>query len=170
MTNKKLKVKFKNQLDNKFNPYGSCNVTSIAMCLDYLGIKGDNSHPQLEDQLYQIMINKGWSRHNPYDLATLVRYKGKNDHFNEHASIQSVKDSINNNRPTVIHGWFTASGHIIECHGYNEKGLICHDPYGNYLDHYQTEVIKGKDILYTYEMITQVCMPDGNLWLHSIGN
>jgi uncharacterized protein YvpB len=165
-----LDVPFFPQTDNIFNPSGSCNVTSIAMALSYLGIKGDLTYPQLEDQLYMLCKNLGLDRHNPYDLAKLCVYKGKKDNFVHNSNIKELKDHIDRGFPTVIHGYFTRSGHIIECHGYNNSGLICHDPYGNYLDGYQSNPNNGKNIEYSYILINKVCMPDGQLWLHRIEN
>lgn len=165
-----LDVLFFSQLDNIFNPYGSCNVTAIAMCLSYLGIVGDNSQKQLEDQLYHLCLYNRLSRHDPLDLVKLVKLKGKKDQFRFDAKIKDVINSINAGKPTVLHGYFTRSGHIIVCHGYSGSNLICHDPYGNYMDNYSTDAINGKNVEYPIRLIEDVCMPDGNLWLHSICN
>jgi uncharacterized protein YvpB len=167
---KVLKVPFFPQTDNQFNPSGACNVTSIAMCLSFLGIKGDDSYKQLEDQLYQLCLKKGLSRNNPSDLARLVELKGKKDNYRHDGTIALLKKHIDRGFPTVIHGYFTRSGHIIECHGYSDCGLICHDPYGNYMDGYSTKVENGQNIEYSYDLINQVCLPDDNLWLHRIEN
>jgi uncharacterized protein YvpB len=163
-----INVPFFPQTDNAFNPNGACNVTAIAMCLWFLGIRGDGSQPQLEDQFYLWMIKNGLSRHNPYDLVKLVKSKNKRDLFTSKATIQQVKAHIDRGFPTVIHGFFTRSGHIIECHGYNDKGLICHDPYGDYKDKYYTDVNKGKNVHYSYDLITKLCNPDSEFWVHFI--
>jgi uncharacterized protein YvpB len=165
-----LNTPFFPQTDNIFNPNGACNVTSIAMCLSFLGIVGDGSGLQLEDQLYQTCLNNELSRHSPIDLAKLVSLKRKKDTFIVNGTIEQIKKHINLGFPCVIHGYFTRSGHIIEVHGYDEKGLICHDPYGSYLDGYKGKVSNGKNINYFYDLIKRVCMPDGDLWLHRIEN
>jgi uncharacterized protein YvpB len=165
-----LNVPFLPQTDNQFNPKGSCNVTSIAMCLRFLGVVGDASYPQLEDQLYQLCLARQLSRHSPIDLAKLVVMKGKKDLFSPNATIRDLTEHIDKGFPTVIHGYFTRSGHIIECHGYTSKGLICHDPYGNYKDGYSSSVFNGNNVEYSYDLIKKVCMPDNNLWLHRISN
>jgi hypothetical protein len=167
---KQLDVPFSPQTDNRFNPYGSCNVTSIAMALSYLGIVGDNSYPQLEDQLYQLCLARGLSRHSPIDLAKLVVMKGKKDLFGFNSTIDELIKHIDKGFPTVLHGYFTRFGHIIECHGYNSHGLICHDPFGNYKDNYKSSVINGRNVIYSYDLIKRVCMPDGELWLHRISH
>ncbi|HLO51488.1 MAG TPA: C39 family peptidase, partial [Kamptonema sp.] len=53
MTN--LNVPYLSQLDNENNPYGSCNVTCVAMCLGFLGhpLVDPVTNQQLEDELYQ---------------------------------------------------------------------------------------------------------------------
>ena len=168
MNGKTLNVPFFPQTDNKYNPHGACNVTSIAMALSFLGIKGDGSEKQLEDQLYQWLLKKGLSRHSPYDLAKLVESKGKKDNFNPIANFTQIKKHIDAGFPVVIHGFFTRSGHIIECHGYNEIGLICHDPYGDWEDGYLGSVNNGKNVLYTYHLIKQLCNPDNEFWVHFI--
>jgi hypothetical protein len=170
MSSKQLNVPFFPQTDNQFNPYGSCNVTSIAMCLAFLGIVGDGSYKQLEDQLYQLCLQRGLSRHSPIDLAKLVEIKGKKDIFIPNGNIDLLENHIDRGFPTVLHGYFTRSGHIIECHGYNDKGLICHDPFGDYKDGYKSAVINGRNVVYSYDLIKRVCMPDGDLWLHRISN
>jgi uncharacterized protein YvpB len=170
MRSKVLNTPFFPQTDNIFNPNGACNVTSIAMCLSFLGIVGDGSSPQLEDQLYQLCLSKSWSRHSPIDLVKVVRFKGKKDTFITNGTIEQIKKHIDRGFPCVIHGYFTRSGHIIEVHGYDEKGLICHDPYGSYQDGYSSKVSNGKNINYSYDLIKRVCMPDGDLWLHRIEN
>lgn len=165
---KLLNVPFFPQTDNIFNPNGSCNVTSIAMCLSFLGIVGDGGYEQLEDQLYQLSLDRDLSRHSPTDLAQLVKLKGKKDNFIHSGTIKQLRNHIDRGFPTVIHGYFTRFGHIIECHGYDDRHLICHDPYGNYLDGYSSDVMNGKNVKYSYDLIKRVCMPDGDLWLHRI--
>lgn len=165
-----LKVPFFPQTDNVFNPHGACNVTSIAMCLSYLGIRGDASFPQLEDQLYKMCQTLGLSRHNPEHLAQLVRYKGKKDNLKFNGKINDIKQAIDQGHPTVLHGYFTRTGHIVVCCGYRENEFICNDPYGSYLDNYSSDVINGKNVVYSEELIEELCMPDGNLWIHEISN
>ena len=47
-----LPVPYLSQLDHKYRPSGTCNVTSVAMCLMYFGIKPETKEPQLEDELF----------------------------------------------------------------------------------------------------------------------
>jgi uncharacterized protein YvpB len=156
------KVPHFSQLDNLHHPYGSCNVTSIAMCLWYYGIRGNGSQKQLEDQLYQDLLNAGKSRHDPYDLQWLVnRYSPTvTDKFTPFGTMNDIKSNIDSEHPVVLHGYFTRSGHIIAVVGYNDYGLIVNDPYGEYYDTGYDTRANGKGLLYSYGLIAAICSPE----------
>ncbi len=171
-----VSVKHRSQLDNKYNPLGSCNVTCVAMTMSFFGIKGDNSEPQLEDQLYQKCLSAGWSRHDPYDLDKLFAWKAVPSIFTEKATVDQVKKHLASGKPCIFHGWFTRSGHIIECHGYDDsayggKGaFICHDPNGEWnASGYTFQEGAGVDVRYSYAMIKKICAADGDFWVHFVG-
>ncbi|QNH58483.1 MAG: peptidoglycan-binding protein [Limnospira indica BM01] len=168
-TSRRLNVPFKSQLDNFYNPTGACNVTSIAMCLAYFNIPRRNlRYRQFEDELYRYALDMGYSRHNPYDLARIVRDYGARDHFTENAVIEDVQDWIAAGYPAVIHGYFTSFGHIIVVVGYDQNGFIVHDPYGEWFSTgYRTD-LSGAYLHYSYRLIRRVCIPDGNFWVHFI--
>ena len=166
-----LPVGYRSQMDNANNPSGSCNVTSCAMVLDYWGIKGNGSG-QFEDQLYQWMIDQGLSRHDPNHLRQLLQHFGLNAHFTTRASIEEIKQAIDKGIPVVVHGWFTVpSGHIVLFVGYDSKGFIAHDPYGEwtpngYDRNDSSNQSKGKAIHYSFGLIDRLCLPDGGCWAH----
>lgn len=86
-----LKVPFLSQLDNRRNPYGSCNVTCVAMCLYYLGYPRQQG-TQLEDQLYQRLEDLGKSRHDPYDLQFLIgTFPGFRDIFRVDGGFHDIR-------------------------------------------------------------------------------
>lgn len=158
----RLKVPYLSQLDNANNPTGSCNVTSIAMALQFYGIDA------VPDDLYTEMLNSGLIRHSPQDLAIVANKRdGVKDEFSPGASIDDVRSHLDTENPGVIHGYFTNSGHIVCVVGYNEKGLVVHDPYGKWLGgtDYDTSV-SGEYLTYSYESIEASCLPDGTCWLH----
>ncbi len=164
----KLKVPFLSQLDNVNNPHGSCNVSSVAMCMGYFGhpVKNPKTGEQLEDELYRYMSNNGLSRHSPTDLAQVAKIYGYQDDFQPDAKWGDVKKWLDSGKPCIVHGWFTRSGHIIVIIGYNQKGWIVNDPYGEwYASGYDTSVT-GAGLTYTYDMMKQVCGTDGDLWIH----
>lgn len=166
-----LDIPFLPQYDNEHNPNGSCNVTSIAMCLSYWGIKGDGSYPQLEDQLYSYMSDNHLSRHSPYDLKLVVESKGLIDNYRTDRSIKELIFHLDKGRPLVIHGYFTRFGHIVCCKGYNNDGLIIHDPWGRWTPYGYDFSHSGKDVIYTYADIEATCCDPGipgSIWSHSI--
>jgi uncharacterized protein YvpB len=169
-----LNVPYKSQRDNLNNPDGSCNVTSLAMCLEFLSIPRHKSNGQYEDELYEYALDHNLSRHNPYDLAKIVRaYKAK-DAFDTQATIDAVKKWLAAGNPAVTHGYFTSFGHIVALVGYDDKGFLVHDPYGEwYASGYDRNAqgssdTKGKFLNYSYRMIKSTCCTDNQFWVHFI--
>jgi peptidoglycan hydrolase-like protein with peptidoglycan-binding domain len=163
-----LNVPFLSQLDNTNNPHGSCNVTSVSMCMAYFGQPQQSGGKQLEDELYEYMTNNGLSRHSPDDLRKVLIQYGYKDDFQPDAKWAEVKAWIDRGKPCITHGWFTQSGHIICIIGYNSQGWIVHDPYGEWhKDGYDTQK-SGANLVYSYAMMKDVCGPDGDLWIHYV--
>ena len=169
----RLNIPYKSQLDNVNNPTGSCNVTSIAMALAYLGcqpLKPEEqlADEQLEDEMYLFMLARGLSRHSPQDLAKLVNYYGYSDDFTSKGTIKEVQEWLASGNPCVIHGYFTSYGHIVCLTGFDDKGFWVHDPYGEWFSQgYRTD-LSGKHLHYSYDLIKRTCMPDGDFWVHFI--
>jgi len=165
----RLKVPYKSQLDNQNNPTGTCNLTSIAMCLAYFGVKA-KSHEQLEDELYKYALIRGYNYKSPYDLARIVKEYGLKDIFKTNATIEEVKSWLVNGNPTVLHGYFTSFGHIVVAVGFDNRGLLVHDPYGEWFSTgYRTD-LSGAYLHYSYGLIHRTCMHDGNFWVHFISS
>ncbi|HEY9644458.1 MAG TPA: C39 family peptidase, partial [Coleofasciculaceae cyanobacterium] len=122
-----LDVPYLSQQDNQENPSGSCNVTSCAMVLRYFQKVG-NGDGQLEDQLYRECLDRGLSRHDPYDLQTLLRSHGIQDTFRPDAKWEDAKAHLAAGNPLICHGYFTRSGHIIVIRGYCPGGWHVNDP------------------------------------------
>jgi uncharacterized protein YvpB len=169
-----LDVPYKSQMDNMECPTGTCNVTSIAMGLEYLKIPRHQTSGQFEDELYDYALDKGLDRHSPQDLAQIVNDYGGKDNFSENATTNQVKDWLAKGNPAVTHGYFTQSGHVIALVGYDSAGFIVHDPYGEwYADGYDVNDPdgnnkKGRFQHYSYQMIQDTCMSDGQFWVHFI--
>jgi Peptidase_C39 like family len=172
-----LPIPFLTQLDNVNVPYGTCNVTSIAMALKFLGIKG-NGKGQLEDQLFSRVMKLGLSRHSPHDLAYLVNLDygslGIRDVFKDKATHAELKAHLAKGFPAIVHGFFTDSGHIIVVRGYDDTAYggrgayIVNDPYGEfYKDGYDTSA-SGERLYYSYRMMKDLAGSDGDFWVHFI--
>lgn len=167
----RLKVEYKTQNDNWYNPSGSCNVTSLAMALHNLGISRNPRYreAQFEDELYQYALDFKYSRHSPVDLSAIARDYGADAQFIFDGSIEQMKSwMIENQLPTIIHGFFTDFGHIVTVVGFDENGLLIHDPYGEWFSTgYRTD-LSGAYLHYSNALIKKTCWPDGNLWVHFI--
>lgn len=167
----RLNVPYLSQLDNENNPHGSCNVTSVSMCMGYFGhsLRNANTGEQLEDELYLYMQNNGLSRHSPEDLDRLFTLYGYENDFQPGAKWGEVKKWLESGKPCIVHGWFTRSGHIITIIGYNDKGWIVHDPYGQWDSSGYDTSVSGAGLTYSYQMMQDVCGTDGDLWIHYVG-
>lgn len=162
-----LEVPFRSQRDNEYNPGGSCNVTSIAMALLYLGQK--EGEMQLEDELYQACLDNGLSRHDPVDLAALVHSYGYKDNYKQFAKWEDVKKHLSAGNPCVVHSYLVRPfGHIVTIIGYNEQGWIVHDPWGEWHSWGYEAGSSGASLTYSYNLMNEVCSPDGELWMHFI--
>ena len=78
-----------------------------------------------------------------------------------------IKNELNNRRPVVIAGDFTATGHIVTAIGYTYSGYIVNDPWGNALTGYSST--EGSRLIYPYEYMDRVAGPNGGVWAHLIG-
>lgn len=168
MTN--LPVPHLSQLNNENNPYGSCNVTCAAMCMGYFKhqLIDKATGQQLEDELYRACLHHGLDRHSPVDLATLIDSYGYHDDFQPDAKWGDVKKWLDSGKPCIVHGWFTRAGHIIVIRGYNEKGWIVNDPYGEWWSTGYDTNASGEGVTYSYKMMRELCGFDGDLWVHFV--
>lgn len=175
-----LAVPYFSQLDNRLNPAGSCNVTSMAMCLHYHGIRGDGSEKQLEDQIYNRFVKMGLSRHSCWDMQKVFEtYPKIRDVLTTRGTPKDIITSIDRGQPVVIHGYFTRFGHIIVIRGYDQDGYVVNDPYGEAFYNRKTNVVaydtrlSGEALHYSYEFINNVCSPESksnpsHFMMHSV--
>lgn len=168
-----LDVPYLSQLDNRLNPYGSCNVTCVAMCLYFLGYPR-RPGTQLEDELYQKLEDLGKSRHDPYDLQFLINsHPGYKDVFRIDGGFRDIQTSIDAGHPVIVHGYFTSFGHIIVIRGYDEKGFLVNDPYGEWFSTGYDHSRSGQGLHYSYGLIARTCSPESqanprNIWYHTL--
>ncbi len=167
----KLNVPYQSQLDNSENPFGSCNVTSVSMCLEFFGVKGKNHNERLEDELQDWLTAQGLDRHAPKDLARVTEAYCIHDDFHPNATIEQIKQWLAGGNPVIVHGYFTASGHVICLIGYNDRGFVVNDPYGEwfadgYVQNNADNPNRGKGLTYSYDMIQRTCAVDGGIWAH----
>ena len=167
---KSLNIPHKSQLDNALNPTGACNVTSFAMVMAYLQIRGRTGVGQLEDELYRYMEGVGLSRWDPEDLAQMASNYGVKDEFITRARPLDIRKAIASGYPCIIHGYFTSFGHIIVVRGYDPYGFFVNDPYGEWTSSGYNNDASGANLHYSNALIQSKCSPEGEdfLWLHRL--
>lgn len=155
-----LDVPYFSQRDNTIRPHQTCNVTCCAMVIEYF-------HPgtvkkykgQLEDNLTTWCVNK-WGKDSIYSHNTLVdtlREWGVNSKFSTETPVEEIKRNISMGNPCIYSGKFTKGGHIIVIIGYNNKGFIVNDPYGEWFSTgYNSNKTNGGKLIYSYELFEKV--------------
>jgi hypothetical protein len=165
-----LKVPFLSQLDNKYRPQGTCNITSVAMCLEYYGLSKQRARQceQLEDDLYLTVENNGWDRHVHEHLVKLLNLYGVTDNFSCDTPWSDIKRFLANGNPVIYSGQFTRSGHIIVIRGYDDdkKSWIVNDPNGEWFSNGYVHG-DGKEKYYSYSLLKNVSYSgDDAGWAH----
>jgi uncharacterized protein YvpB len=165
-----LNIPYKSQLDNAFNPTGSCNVTSFAMVMNYFQVERQWNTGRLADELYNYMSQQGLSRHEPEDLVRMARDYGVNSNFTARGSLADIRKSLAEGKPCILHGYFTSFGHILVVRGYDDKGFYVNDPYGEWTEYGYRVGANGANLYYSNALIQSKCSPEGRdyLWLHRL--
>lgn len=154
----RLNVPYFSQRDNSIRPHQTCNMTCASMVIEYY-YPGTNNKVsgQLEDTLTRNAVNK-WGRDSIYShnriVDTLHEWK-VNSSFSITTTVEKMKESLSNGNPVIYSGKFTRSGHIIVLTGFDDKGFLVNDPYGEW---FPTGYVNtsGKDLHYSYKLIERV--------------
>jgi len=160
-----LNVPYLSQRDNEYRPSGTCNVTSVAMCLKYFGIQ-QTKKPQLEDELFLKLQKHGWRRHYHDDLNKLFHLYGVDNTFYTECPWKRIKKHLAKGNPVIYSGRFTQYGHIIVIRGYDHKGWWVNDPWGEYFaSGYQNK--SGANLHYSYGLLERLSYSGKNhTWAH----
>ena len=160
----RLTVPYFSQVDNNFEPYTACNVTSLATCLWSLGFRGRGSQRQFEDELYTRAADNGWNRFSAWGLKALAEsFKGVKDDLTEKGTLQDIREAIDEGKLCIVHGFFTEPGHILVIYNYTDDGFIVHDPYGEWypwkydINEPNGNNKKGQGLEYSKRAITSCC-------------
>ncbi|MGQ4649937.1 C39 family peptidase [Lyngbya aestuarii] len=162
-----LPISYFSQRDNRFQPQKTCNVTSVAMCLYYYGIRPQNRDEQLEDELFQLCQQHGWNKYAHNHLAKVFQVYGIQDRFKIDATWQEVKAHLANKNPVIYSGKLTHSGHIIVLRGYDDTGFWVNDPWGEYFPSGYQSNKSGENLHYSYDLLKRVSMAgQDKTWAH----
>ncbi|PSB16890.1 peptidoglycan-binding protein [Phormidesmis priestleyi ULC007] len=172
----RLDVKHLDQLDNRFAPTTTCNVTCCAMILQFHGIKQRKQGASFEDELYLWIESQGLDRYNHTHLVKLLQEYGLENEFVTTATWKEIKRHLASGNPVICPGDYTPSGHIIVLSGYNSEGFIVQDPNGEifwspgndpfYEHNSAAEPHRGANLTYSYDLMNTLAGPNGRVWAH----
>ncbi|MBD2039707.1 C39 family peptidase [Microcoleus sp. FACHB-672] len=169
---KVLNVPHKSQLDNEVDPRQTCNVTCIAMVLEYLKAARREEYSQrfkqFEDELNACCLDRAWNREDPTYLMRLIQLYKCRDNFTFSGSVEIVRDWIDLGFPVITHGFFTGSGHLVVIRGYDDHGFFVNDPAGEWFKTGYRHDLSGNCLHYSNNLIANTCYPDGSFWIHLV--
>jgi hypothetical protein len=132
------KVIFRNQRnnesDNETSSGGTCNLTSLAMCLEYLGVSNPHPEMQFEDALDKIRIEKDYgpityastwaalAKHFGHDVVDLAGGKFPRSWWE--GTMQG--EYLSKGYGVLV----SINGHVVRLQGTSSQGVIVDDPYG----------------------------------------
>jgi hypothetical protein len=134
------KVQYHSQRDNETKVKGEkigdvmCNLTSLAMCLSYLGISNPNPEMQFEDALEKIRVDKklparttaeGWGGV-AKELGVKVDFLGWNVTQSQDWYQKNVLPRLRKGEAVMM----SITGHIVRVQSVTEDGLVADDPFG----------------------------------------
>ncbi len=139
------KVQYNNQRDSTVEENGSrvekgsggiCNLTALAMCLEYLGIPNPKPEMEYEDALETIRQEKGfgartgegWEQvaaHMGAEVEFLIA-RGANANYNRQWWEANVGEAMRSGKSVM----FSNRGHILRMQSMDENGIYVDDPYG----------------------------------------
>jgi len=156
-----LKVPYFSQRDyGGSQAWSICGCTSVAMVLSYWGI---GATPDT--------VLRGYGKascQSPTGCETVFEANKLKANSTYNGTWKQIRDQIDQGRPVVIHGRFTASGHIIVVIGYDENGYYCNDPAGKWEqyngDSYLDNPKNGAGVYYKEEAMWLACGKDRDVW------
>lgn len=163
------------QLENNYEPYATCSITSMAMITDYFKLTNAAALGKRTPDYFYERFGK---RQDVPTLAqvfnTIASEKGSalRDYGVTNGTLTQLRELASQGKPTIVHGWFTGSGHILVVTGYDGNYYTVNDPYGKWnlqkYGSYDTSV-NGKGIKYPKAAFESAINDNGSgndLWLH----
>ena len=163
------------QYNNTINPGGSCQNTSIAMCIKYFG--GTAEYPDAISSYY------GTSQAQTVSGLQSV-FNSEAAYFNltvrdighSNGTFADIQNLLAAGLPVIVHGYFTGYGHVMVVVGYDGVSYTCNDPAGKWSQQYQyggycqCNATEGSYVKYSKAAFEQAIGPDGTIWYHEFTN
>ncbi len=136
------KVTYRNQRNTPGIGDSMCNVTSMAMALNGLGIGADETHMEFEKRLADELSSRGWRRTDEGERLTVARSRGVTAQnifvrgsFNDAAGAkrwyaEHVQPRLDAGAQAMMSITVAgASGHVLHIVGCDHNGLVVNDPF-----------------------------------------
>lgn len=135
------KPEYQNQRDNstpkeKASRGGTCNLTSVAMCLEYLGVANPYPTLQYDDALIKLAEEQGWTDLTEHRTWRMVAKKLGVDmeaiqSAGENAPRSFWESTVRDQHLSAGHSVLCSlNGHIVRVQEVTDSGLVVDDPYG----------------------------------------
>ncbi len=160
------------QYHNAINPAGSCQNTSMAMVLDYYGASDSPDDISTYYGTSQAQSVAGWE--SVFNSEAAYFGLSVRDSGTTCGSISRLRSLLAAGRPVVVHGYFTASGHVVVLLGFDGSDYIAHDPagvwsqVGQYGGYSGNDSTGGRYVRYDRDAVEAVIAPDGCVWMHEL--
>lgn len=120
-----LAVPYFYQYDNRYEPSGTCGITSTAMAINWW-----YSGAVTPDELY---INYGKAQgQSPSGIASIQASEGLYSAYTLSGTRDEIRAHLDAGRPVIAHGYWTGPGHITVIVGYDDTDWIVNDPAGDW--------------------------------------
>lgn len=160
MSEVKLKVTYDSQLDNNTDYFGAgfrqCNFTSHLMMAQFL-------KPEIRESQFERKWHEFGDTTDHAAGTKALAFFGINSEWRYDLSCRRILDQLTLGFPVPLGVAYKVSGHIVLAVGYNNKGLLIHDPYGirrGAHDSYDVGADGSYD-LYSWGILDQVLFDGG---------
>lgn len=164
------KMPFFSQYNNKNNPYGTCQNTSVTMVAKFL--QPNKNKSLTPDKVFRDQGGNARAKSPRGAAAVLKEYGVPFTKSTYNGNIDDLKYHLSQGRPAIVNGYFTA-GHVVVVTDYDPitDEFIVNDPAGKwnqkYMGGYPYAGSSGKQVRYKAKNFIKTVMPGGpgDLWM-----
>lgn len=163
-------VPYYNQYENYAYPGSTCNLTSVAMMLDYFGITKPGINTGRWRRTPDYLISRfGGPIYDASGLAwafnTIAKEKGSNVRmYTKFGTVADMRAELAKGRPIIVQGWYTRSGHVLVVISFDGTYYTCNDPAGTWNEYKYGGYINrmGKYVKYHRSNFEKASIDDGD--------